>query len=149
MYIKNNMNYRNLLILISILFLSFSCDKDDIEEQISFEIIEEGNMSYSDLDKISKQYLVFKDNIEWIEFIPEIEKIHPSTADKFRDLEFDFENYDLAIVIGEFYNYCCSEITIEKVYLENREIKIDFSENGPGGFAALSQAYIILKIKAD
>ncbi len=143
------MNYRYLPILISILFLSISCDKADINEQIPFEIIEEGILSYSDLDKISKQYLVFKDNNEWTEFITKIEMVHPSTAKKLRGLDFDFENSDLGIVIGEFYNYCCSEIIIEKVYKENREIKIDFSESGPGIATALSQAYIILEIKAN
>ena len=143
------MKYRSLLILISILFLSISCDNDGLNEQISFEILEEGNMSYSDMNKISKQYLIFENNNEWLEFIPEIEKVHSSTAERLNDLNFDFDKYDLGIVIGEFYNYCCSEITIKKVYTENNEIKIDFTESGPGGAAALSQAYIILLIEKD
>lgn len=143
------MNYRKLLILISILFLSISCDKDETYEQISFRIIEEGNMSYSDLNKISKQYLIFENNNEWLDFLTEIERVHPSTAEKLKDLDFDFDQYHSGMVIGEFYNYCCSKITIEKVYKENGEVRIDFNESGQGIATALSQAYMILEIEKE
>lgn len=89
---------------------------------------------------------MFESETEWLSFIPEIERVNPHQAENLRNLNFNFTSNNLVIVIGEFFNYCCSEIKINQVYKKGGKIIVDIEESGPGSATALSQAYLILKI---
>lgn len=143
------MNFQKLTIIICSIFLLIGCSKDEIRDEISYEIIEENSLSYPEENKIPKNFLVFKSDNEWLNFIPEIERVNPKRAENLRNLNIDFTNYNLIIVIGEFFNYCCSEITINRVYKKGKKIIVDFEESGPGSATELSQAFLILKIRKE
>ena len=143
------MNIQKLKIILCSIFLFCSCSKDEIKDEISYEKIEENTLSYSDEDKIEKQFIVFESENEWLDFIPQIERVNPYRAENFRNIDIDFSNYDLIIVIGEFFNYCCSKINIKSVHRIDNKTIVDFEETGPGEATALSQAYLILKIKKE
>jgi len=135
--------------ILGSMFLFINCSKEEIGDRISYEIIHENSLSYSEENKIPKQYKVFKNENEWNIFIPEIERVNPNQAEILKNLNFDFINNNLIIVIGEYYFYCCSEITINGVYNNREKVTVDFDESGPGELTAVSQAYLILKIKKD
>ncbi|SHJ68228.1 hypothetical protein SAMN04487911_13041 [Arenibacter nanhaiticus] len=136
---------KNIIAFLCSIFLLISCSKKEIDNQISYEIIDQSTLSYSDENKIPKQFKVFESENEWMDFLPVIERVNPDQAESLRNLKFDFTSNNLIFVIGEFYNYCCSEITIDKVYENDGKIMVDFKESGPGSATALSQAYLILK----
>ncbi|TVZ27338.1 hypothetical protein JM83_2374 [Gillisia sp. Hel_I_86] len=137
---------KKLMIIICSIFLFLGCSKNEIGNEISFEIIEESTLSYSDENKIPKQFKVFENENEWNGFILEIERVNPMQAENLRNPTFDFSNNNLIIVIGEFYNYCCSKITINRIYKSDGKIIVNFKESGAGPATALSQAYLLLKI---
>jgi len=143
------MNYKNLIKIICAIFLFISCSKEENGNRISYEIIQDSFFSYSEEEKILEQFKVFRNENEWNNFILEIDRINSTQTENLKNLVFDFTNNNLIIVIGEFYNYCCSEITINGVYENSKKITVDFDESGPGELTALSQAYLILKIKKD
>ena len=143
------MNIPKLTIIFCSLFLFNSCSKDEIINDISYEVIEEGHLSYYEENTIPKQFKVFENENEWLDFLPQIDRVNPHSAENLRNINIDFTNNNLIIVIGEFFNYCCSEISIKRIYKKNKEIIVDFGESGPGGYTALSQAYLILKIKKE
>ena len=134
--------------LLLLLFLFLGCSNDDAEvviENLSYEVFFENHLSYSEQEKIPKQYQVFKNQKDWLKFIPTIEKVNPDRAKYLKKIEFDFGNDNLVIVIGENFSYCCSQITINQFYRRNNKIIADFEESGPGLAAAFSQAYLLLK----
>ncbi|TVZ27909.1 hypothetical protein JM83_2987 [Gillisia sp. Hel_I_86] len=141
------MDIKKMTIILCSIFLFNGCSKDENPDGISYEIIKKNSLSYSEDPKIEKQFIVFKTENEWLNFIPQIERVNPNQAESLKNLNFDFTNNDLIIVIGEFYNYCCSEISIKRIYEKDNDIVVDFEESGPRGFTALSQAYLILKIQ--
>lgn len=143
------MNFQKLSIIICSTFLLNACSKDEIGDKISYEIIEENSLSYSEEDKILKNFKEFESENEWMNFLPEIERVNPNQAENLRNINFDFTSNNLIIVIGEFFNYCCSKITINRVYKSGEKIVVDFKESGPGSATALSQAYLILKIQKE
>ena len=143
------MNIQKLTIILCSIFLFSSCSKEEIKNEISYEIIEENTLSYSEEEKIEKQFIVFESEDEWLDFIPQIERINPYRAEILKNINFDFSNSNLIIVIGEFFNYCCSTISIKSVYKIDERIIVDFEESGPGEATALSQAYLILKIQKE
>ena len=126
------------------------CTKEELGDPIPYEIIFEGQTSYAEQAIIPEQYLLIKNETDWDNFIPEIERVDTYLAEDLRNLNFDFiENY-LIVIIGKYYNYCCSEINVNGVFKENKNIVVKYSESGPGGFTAISQAYTLLTIsKAD
>jgi hypothetical protein len=143
------MNFLKLPLVICTLILFKSCSKEEIKDEISYEIIDENSLSYSAEEKIQKQFKVFRSETDWLDFLPQIEEVNPNQAEHLKNINFDFSNNDLIIVIGEFFNNCCSQINIRQVYRDNGRIMVDFEETGPGIATALSQAYLILKIKKD
>ena len=143
------MNIQKLTIIICSIFLFSSCSKEEIKNEISYEIIEEYTLSYSEEEKIEKQFIIFESENEWLDFITHIERINPYRAENLKNINFDFSNSSLIIVIGEFFNYCCSTINIKSVYKIDERIIVDFEESGPGEATALSQAYLILKIQKE
>ncbi len=142
------MNNKLITIICSI-FLFISCSKEDNGNQISYEIIQDAFFSYPEDEKIPNRFKVIHNENEWNNFILEIDRINSTQTKNLKNLVFDFTNDDLIIVIGKFYNNCCSKITINGVYKNNDKITVDFNESGPGEATALSQAYLILKIKKD
>ncbi|TXD92671.1 hypothetical protein [Gillisia hiemivivida] len=135
--------------IIGLMFLFINCSKEETRDRISYEIIHENSLSYSEENKIPKQFKVFENENEWNIFIPEIERVNPNQAEILKNLNFDFINNNLIIVIGEYFFYCCSEITIVGVYNNREKVTVDFYESGPGELTAVSQAILILKIKKD
>ncbi len=140
---------KNLILLVYSILILIGCSKEETTDQITYEIIEESTLSYDQEDKISKQFIVFENENDWNDFIPEIERVNSNQAEKLKNLNFDFTSNDLIIVIGEFFNYCCSEIKINKVYKKDGKTMIDFEESGPGMATALSQAYLILEVQKN
>lgn len=143
------MDYKNLGICIFLMTLGAGCAKEDVSNPISYEVIVESQLSYSDAEKIPKQYLVFENEAAWNDFIPEIERVNPSHGEGLRNLDFDFSNNNLIIIIGKHYNYCCSTISVHGVFKQNEDIVVQFTESGTGGYTALSQAYMLLKISKE
>ena len=143
------MSYSQHIALVCSIFLFIGCSQEENASQISYEIIQEAYFSYSVEEKIPSQFRVFRNEDEWDNFIQEIDRIDATQTENLKNLDFDFTNNNLIIVIGEFYNSCCSEITINAVFENNNTIRVDFSESGPGEATALSQAYLILKTKKN
>ncbi|CAM4282642.1 hypothetical protein GIHI108528_13375 [Gillisia hiemivivida] len=143
------MTFKNIIMIIGLMFLFINCSKEETRDRISYEIIHENSLSYSEENKIPKQFKVFENENEWNIFIPEIERVNPNQAEILKNLNFDFINNNLIIVIGEYFFYCCSEITIVGVYNNREKVTVDFYESGPGELTAVSQAILILKIKKD
>ena len=142
------MSALKLTSLLFFIFLFSGCSNDDAEvviENLSYEIIFESQLSYSRGEKIPKQYKVFTDREDWLDFIPTIEEVNPDRAENLENIDFDFTNANLIIVIGEFYNSCCTKITINQVYKRSDNIIVDFEESEPGVAAALSQTYLLIK----
>lgn len=142
------MSALKLASLLFFIFLFSGCSSDDAEvviDNLSYEIIFESQLSYSRGEKIPKQYKVFTDREDWLDFIPTIEEVNPDRAENLENIDFDFTNANLIIVIGEFYNSCCTKITINQVYKRSDNIIVDFEESEPGVAAALSQTYLLLK----
>ncbi len=137
------------ILIITIAIISCSPNKEIEADSLSFEEIMEGHMSYSGPEEIQEQYVVLENQVELNNFIPVIENASSNLTQELEDLDFDFSNNNLIIVIGKWFSYCCSEITIERIYKNNEEVIVDFSETGPGIAAALSQAYLIIKIAKD
>lgn len=137
---------KNLILIVCLISLFLGCSKEEINDQISYNIIDESSLSYDEEIKIQKQFIAFENENDWNEFIPEIERVNPNQAEKLRNLNFDFINNDLIIVIGEFFNYCCSEIKIDSVYRKDGKTMVDFEESRSGMAAAVSQAYLILAV---
>ncbi|RKS42498.1 hypothetical protein BC962_3287 [Gillisia mitskevichiae] len=140
---------KNLIFLVCSILLFIGCSKEETTDQIAYEIIDESTLSYDEENKIPKQFLVIENENDWNDFIPEIERVNPNQAEKLKNLNFDFTSNDLIIVIGEFFNYCCSKIKINKVYKKDGKTMVDFEESGPGMATALSQAYLILEVQKN
>jgi hypothetical protein len=143
------MTFKNIIMIIGLMFLFINCSKEETRDRISYEIIHENSLSYSEENKIPKQFKVFENENEWNIFIPEIERVNPNQAEILKNLNFDFINNNLIIVIGEYFFYCCSEITIVGVYNNREKVTVDFYESGPGELTAVSQAILVLKIKKE
>ncbi|HCV82865.1 MAG TPA: hypothetical protein DGQ38_17640 [Zunongwangia profunda] len=135
-------------ILLFSMSLFMSCSTDDAEvviEKLSYEVLLESQLSYYEEEKIPKQYQVFTSQEDWLAFIPTIERVNPDRAKTLRNISFDFNKNNLIIVIGEFFNSCCSQITINQIFKRNNKIIINFEESEPGMAGALSQTYLVLK----
>ena len=139
------MKIYKLIVLTCSILLFTNCSKEELGENVSFQVIEEGSLSYTG-EKIPKQFIVFDNENDWMEFIPLIENRNPEDGEQLKNLDFDFNDNHLIIVFGEFYNYCCSTISINAVYKNGTNFIVDFDETGPGESAALSQAYVILEV---
>ena len=145
------MKTKNIIAVVGSIFLFINCSKEEVGNEIAYDIILENSLSYSDDNQIPKQFKVFENDDDWNNFIPEIERVNPTRAEALKNLNFDFSNHNLIFVIGEFHNYCCTKIVINRVYKLDNLINVDFEESGPGNVAgaALSQSYLILKIQKD
>ncbi|QYA26136.1 hypothetical protein G3I01_11630 [Gramella sp. MT6] len=143
------MKIQNMMIILFSIFLLSSCSKDEVREGIPYEIIKDDHLSYSEEEKIQKQFKVFENENQWLDFIPEIERVNPHRAENLKNLNFDFTNNHLIIVIGEFFNYCCSQISINLIYRNGNQIIVDFEESGPRELTALSQAYLLIQIQKE
>ena len=125
------------------------CTKEDLGNPIAYEVILENHLSYAEVEIIPQQYLVFKHESDWNNFIPEIERVNPYQAEHLKSLNFDFYEDDLIIIIGKYYNYCCSKISVNGVYKENEIVVVKYNESRPGMATAVSQALTLLKISKD
>lgn len=143
------MTFKNIITIVGSIFLFISCNKEDIGDKISYEIIYDSYLSYSEESKIPKQFKVFKNENEWNNFILEIERLNPYGAEILKNLNFGFLDNNLIIVIGDYYLTCCSEVTINDIYSNHGKITVNFDESGPGELNAVSQAFLILKVKKD
>lgn len=136
-----------IVFLFSIfLSISIGCSKEDLGDPINYEVILENHLSYDSEETIPEQTLVFKNESDLNNFLPAIEQVNPYLADNLKNLDFDFSQNDLILIIGKYYTYCCSKININGVYKENKGVVVKYKESGPGGFTAISQAYTVLKI---
>lgn len=140
------MSYKNLGVFIFLMTLFSGCTKEGLKDSIPYEVILENQFSYWEEEKIPEQYLVFESETAWNDFIPEIERFDPSRGELLRNLEFDFSNNNLIIIIGKYFNYCCSKITVNGIYQDNDGIVVRYKESGPGGATMVSQAYTLLRI---
>ena len=113
------MKPENLFVCLFLLILGSGCTKEEPNNSILYEVILENYLSYSEEEKIPEQYLVFKNETDWNNFIPEIERVNPSQAEHFKVLDFDFDKNNLIIIIGKYYNYCCSRISVHGIYNKN------------------------------
>ncbi|MCL8009540.1 hypothetical protein M8845_19120 [Gelidibacter japonicus] len=140
------MKAKTVLFFSILLSLSIGCSKEDLGDSINYEVILEDHLSYGSEETIPEQTLVFKNESDLNVFLPVIEQVNPNRAENLKNLDFDFSQNDLILVIGKYYTYCCSKITINGVYKENKNVVVKYKESGPGGFTAISQAYTVLKI---
>lgn len=141
------MSCKNLLTCISLMTLLLGCSKEEeLGNSLPYEMILENSLSYSEVEQISEQYVVFENQNDFNDFIPVIGAVHPEQAEDLRDLDVDFNKDNLIIIIGKYYLYCCSIISVEGVYNKNENIVVKYEESGPGEAAAISQAYILLKL---
>ncbi len=139
-----------IVFLLSIfLSLSISCSKEDWGDPINYEVILENHLSYDSEETIPEQTLVFKNESDLNNFLPVIEQVNPYRADSLKNLDFDFSQNDLILIIGKYYTYCCSKININGVYKENNGVVVKYKESGPGEATAVSQAYTVLKISKE
>lgn len=144
------MNFKKTGLYVILLVLLAGCSKEDRGDPINYEVIFEGHLSYGEEEIIPEKYLVFNTETDWNNFISEIERVNPSQANNFKDIEFDFDDNNLILIIGKYYTYCCSKIDIEGVYKEEGgKVVVKYKESGPGGFTAISQAYMLLKISKE
>lgn len=125
------------------------CTKEDLGNPIAYEVILENHLSYSEQAIIPEQYLVFKNETDWNNFIPEIELVNPNLDEHFKSLNFDFIENNLVIIIGKYYNTCCSKISVNGVYNGIEDVVVKYKESGPGELNAVSQAYTLLKISKE
>jgi hypothetical protein len=144
MYLKKLGIYIILMIL-----LWTGCTKEDLGNSIAYEVILENHLSYAEVEIIPKQYLVFKNESDWNNFIPEIERVNPYHAEHLKSLNFDLNKNNLIIIIKKYYNNCCSKISIYGVYKGNEDAVVKYKESGPGMATAISQAYTLLKISKE
>ena len=128
------------------LSLSIGCSKEDLGVPINYEVVLENHLSYDSEEIIPEQTLVFNNEIDLNNFLPVIERVNPYRADKLKNLDFDFSQNNLILIIGKHYTYCCSKININGVYKENKGVVVKYKETGPGVATAISQAYTVLKI---
>lgn len=140
------MNFKKIGIGIMLISLLAGCSKEVNRDALSYELIYEGHLSYPEEDKIPKQTLIFENETEWQNFLPEIERVNPSRAEHLRNMDLNFTQNTLILIIGEFYYYCCSSIIVNEVYKENEVLVVNYRETGPGEATALSQAYLLLKV---
>lgn len=140
-----------IIILCSIfLSLSTGCStEEDFGDPINYEVIIESHLSYGNEETIPEQTLAFKNESDWNNFIPVIEQVNPSRAEKLKNLDFNFNENNLILIIGKYYTYCCSEINIHGVYKESDGVVVKYDESGPGAATAISQAYSLLKISRE
>lgn len=143
MYLKKFGFYIFLITLLT------GCTKEDLGNPIAYEVILENHLSYAEQAIIPEQYLVFKNETDWNNFIPEIEQVNPNQADNLKKLNFDFNENNLLIIIGKYYNTCCSKISVNGVYKGNEDVVVKYKEGGPGELNAVSQAYTLLKISKE
>lgn len=136
-------------ILITILITSISCSNDSTENNIVFEIMESGSLSYSEEDKIARQFIVIKDQDEWLKLIDKIEAINPGFKNNLANKEYDFSSKRIVFIIGQYQYYCCSEISVNSVFEKQGEIMVDFEESKAGMATAISQAYQIISISKN
>ena len=134
---------------IFLITLLTGCTKEDLGNPIAYEVILENHLSYAEQALIPEQYLVFKNETDWNNFIPEIERVNPYRAEHLKGLNFDFNENNLIIIIGKYYNYCCSKISVNGVYKGNDGVLVKYKESGPGELTAVSQAYTLLKISKE
>ncbi|MCL6217905.1 hypothetical protein [Zunongwangia pacifica] len=142
------MSIDKLVPILFLILLFTSCATDDAEvviENLSYDVFFENQLSYSEGEKIPKQYQLFTNREDWLAFIPTIERVNPDRAENLRNIEFDFANNNLIIVIGQFFNSCCTKISISRIYKRNDNLIVEFEESEPGMLAALSQTYLLLK----
>ena len=140
------MQYLKIPLFFCLFLILNACSKEETKAEIPFEILYEGDFSYTEEERIQKQFRVFKSEEEWLGFLEQIENFNPGRAEILENQNYDFESDNLVIIIGEFYNYCCSKIIIHGLYRKNGEIQVDFDETGPTVLTALSQAFVLLKI---
>ena len=142
------------ILFLSILFTSCGNDDDQIileETEISYEIIQQGKFSSSRDDGIVPQYLVFKTEDEWSEFYNRNIGIrNEEQAQKFSELNFDFDKNTLIIVTTGYDENCCKPITINKVYRNKGRIYVTFDiGESDNSLEVLSQSYILLEVSKN
>ena len=140
------MDLKKISFCVFLITLFTGCSQEDLSDPITYEVILEGHLSYSDRAVIPEQYLFFKNENDWNNFLPQIERVNPFTAENLENLNFDFNENNLIIIIGKYYNTCCSMINVNGVYKRNENIVVKYKESGIGELQAVSQAYILLKI---
>ena len=130
-----------------------SCNKDDeskiLEEtEVSYEIFQQGEFSSSQDDGIDPQYLVFKTENEWSEFYNrKIAIRNEKQAQRFSELNFDFDKNTLVIVTSGYDENCCKLIVINKVYQDHGRIYVTFDiGESDNSLDILSQSYILLEV---
>lgn len=152
------MKLKNIFAVLILSILFYSCDNDDdqvtLEEtEVSYEIIQEGNYSssFEDDDVLEDQYLVFKTEDEWFPFYNgTIRRRNEEQAERFSELNFDFENNNLVMVGSGFDKTCCKTITIDKVYMDQGRIYVTYQiGDSDNSLDVMSQSYILLKVSKN
>lgn len=129
-----------------LLSLFTGCTTEVSNDSLSYDIIAEGHLSYPAEEKIPEQIQILNNPTELEAFLEVIENVNPDRAQYLRELEINFSRDKLVIIIGEFFNYCCSSIIVKGIYEEGNEVLVEYTETGPGEAAALSQAYMVITV---
>lgn len=138
-----------ILRFLILLFVVTGCSKDEFQgEKVSYTLLHEDHLSYYTQEKLPSQELVVKQEQEWLNIIESIAVFDSSRAEKLEELNINFQEASLIIIMEEFQNDCCNIIEISGIYQKEDNLIVDYGIKGhPGiGFAALSQAIKILKI---
>lgn len=143
------MYLKNLGIYFILLTLWTGCTKEDPGNPIDYQLILESHLSYAEEEIIPPQYLIFKNELDWNNFIPVIERVDPYRAEYLSSLSIDFNEDISIIIIGKYHNTCCSKISVNGVYKDNGNVVVKYKESAPGELTAVSQAFTLLKISKE
>lgn len=136
-----------LLSIIGLLLFATACEKPAPDAQLTYEIVDEGNFSYSEENVFARNFYVFDNPGDWEDFLSDLEKKPPGRSAALQSLTFDFDRYQMGFLVGDLFAYCCSEMRIEKVYRQDGMVRIDYKESVPGTLPAFSQKFIVLQIE--
>ena len=140
------MKFQDLGIYLLLFILLTGCSTEASRDSLPYQIITEGHLSYSAEEKIPEQTRVFTHPDELEAFLEGIENVNPHRAQYLRELQINFSRDKLVIIIGEFFNYCCSSIIVKGIYEEGNKVLVEYTETDSGEAAALSQAYMVITV---
>lgn len=126
-----------------------ACSKDEENSaSMNYEILKMGSLSYDNQTEleIPKGYSVFETEESWDAYLTTLSERNTQYHSELKDFDFDFTNQDAILVTGSYFYSCCSLITVKKVYEEETQTIVDFTESDTGIISTISQAYVVLVI---
>lgn len=136
---------------IFILLSGFTaCTKDGVKgTALPYEIIQEDYFSYTEGERIPAQNLAIQTQQEWSQFIYELGQQQQTAKEELEQVNTNFLENTLIILIEEYRTDCCNRFRIEGIYERENHIVVNYKLEDPNkltSFAAISQVYLIVQI---